>query len=197
MNTYSPTEASKRAGVSASTVRKYAGEFPTFFSETATPHKGESRLFTDEDISVLVFIAQRRKNGATDELIESGLLNDDHLTILDEMKRGDQEQAALVEAVKDAGSIQLARERERVVMLERQIRELRSDAQSNQEMIQAERERFSNDLKALNDRLIEAREAAAVSKYQADEIERLRAEIEKLGIELKEERNKKRGWFGR
>ncbi len=62
---YSPSEAAKLAGISASSARGYVKRYTDYFSSEATPPKGQPRAFTVEDVRLLRFISQATRDGAT------------------------------------------------------------------------------------------------------------------------------------
>ena len=69
-------EASDRLGVSETTIRKWASEFAGDLSQEANPGKGQPRHFSDEDMIVLITIAQQRSANVSYEDIHKTLGND-------------------------------------------------------------------------------------------------------------------------
>ena len=62
MEPYRPADVAKMLQVSASTVRNYATAFALHLSPGATV-TGESRYFTDKDLTTLAFVAQQSRQG--------------------------------------------------------------------------------------------------------------------------------------
>ncbi len=61
--------------VTAETIRAWSEEFTEFLSVMANPGKGRHRVFTDEDMQVFAYIAERKKQGALFEQIHAELAN--------------------------------------------------------------------------------------------------------------------------
>ena len=59
--------------ISGETVRTWADEFNDYLSPAATPGKGKHRLFSNDDMRVFAYIADRKEDGATFEDIHLGL----------------------------------------------------------------------------------------------------------------------------
>jgi DNA-binding transcriptional MerR regulator len=74
---YTVKTAADHAGVSVPTVYNYAKRFARFFSPTATPEKGTTRLFTVEDIRLLAYLHQKlAQQKLTYEQVEAALAAD-------------------------------------------------------------------------------------------------------------------------
>lgn len=70
MTLYRAAQAASLAGVSMAELRDFTATYAPFFSETATPPPGETRLFTGEDIRLLAFLAHVTQRGETvDEVV--------------------------------------------------------------------------------------------------------------------------------
>lgn len=74
---YTVKTAADHAGVSVPTVYNYAKRFARFFSPTATPEKGTTRLFTVDDIRLLAYLYQKLvQQKLTYEQVEAALAAD-------------------------------------------------------------------------------------------------------------------------
>ncbi|MCI0648003.1 MAG: helix-turn-helix domain-containing protein [Chloroflexi bacterium] len=71
---YGIGEAAKIVGVSPTTVRVWTADFGDFFSEFATPQKGQTRAYTDRDIAILATIKELRSQQKSNEAITSALV---------------------------------------------------------------------------------------------------------------------------
>lgn len=59
--------------VSGETVRSWSEEFSEYLSASATPGKGKHRVFSNDDLRVLSYVAERKRDGATFDEIHVGL----------------------------------------------------------------------------------------------------------------------------
>ena len=67
---YRAAQAASLASVSMAELRDFTATYAPFFSETATPPPGETRLFTAEDVRLLAFLADVTQRGETvDEVV--------------------------------------------------------------------------------------------------------------------------------
>lgn len=74
---YTVKTAAEYAGVSVPTVYNYAKRFARFFSPTATPEKGTTRLFSMDDIRLLAYLHQKLvQQKLTYEQVEAALAAD-------------------------------------------------------------------------------------------------------------------------
>lgn len=82
-----PSEVSARVGIAASTIRAWtAGEYRQYLSPSAQGGSGASRSLTDVDARVLLYIHQRKQQGAKGEDIHAELArlqDDDWLNLPD------------------------------------------------------------------------------------------------------------------
>lgn len=65
----------KRLDVTTQTVRGWADEYSDFLSNDATPAKGGTRSFNDDDLKVLVLVASMRADGESFDSIRLALAN--------------------------------------------------------------------------------------------------------------------------
>lgn len=74
---YTVKTVAEHAGVSVPTVYNYTKRFAQFFSPTATPEKGTTRLFTLEDIRLLAYLNHKlAQQKLTYEQVEAVLATD-------------------------------------------------------------------------------------------------------------------------
>lgn len=59
--------------VTPQTVKRWASEFASYLSVSATPQAGKARLFTDADLEVLALVADMKAAGKTFEEIHAAL----------------------------------------------------------------------------------------------------------------------------
>ena len=160
--TYTPSEAAKSTGVSASSVRNYSKKYPDQFSEGADPAPGQARAYTFEDLRTIAFIAEWSKNGETYEEIgqrlESGEQSDYSFSgVFEEKSIGGDDQVgpdpatatAIVQVF--AHQLQIAQERERTLyetMLrqEQEARQREADLQSRLQATSEEKGKLSGEL---------------------------------------------------
>jgi len=72
MPLYTTSAAAKLAGISGGTIRnlttgQFAASYEGLFSPSASPGKGQPRLFTSEDVKLLAFIRQQTAAGLSHE----------------------------------------------------------------------------------------------------------------------------------
>ena len=70
---YSTSKAAKLAGISPTTVRVYTADFGEFFSDQATPPKGQPRAYLDEDIGLLITIRRLKSEQKNDQAVRASL----------------------------------------------------------------------------------------------------------------------------
>ena len=70
---YTVKQASKALGISNTTLRQRGAEYAEFLSDQASPPKGQTRKYTDEDIDVLWTVAALKTQNKTDEEIAAAL----------------------------------------------------------------------------------------------------------------------------
>lgn len=70
---YTPSQAAKQAGVSASSVRNYTAKYTEWFSPGATPAPGEPRQFSPEDVKLIAYISACSAQGLTHDEIKQRL----------------------------------------------------------------------------------------------------------------------------
>ena len=66
-------QVAKQIGASPTWVRDNTKQFATLLSPTATPPKGGTRLYTDDDLAVLVTIKRMKAEGQDNQAIEASL----------------------------------------------------------------------------------------------------------------------------
>lgn len=59
---YTTTQLAARFKITDQTVKRYAGEFRAYLSPTATPEKGDTRLFTEADLTVYDLIVSMKSD---------------------------------------------------------------------------------------------------------------------------------------
>lgn len=72
---YTTTQLAARFQITDQSVKRYSGEFRAFLSPTANPEKGNTRLFTDDDLKVYdVIVRMSKVEHKTFEQIHMALL---------------------------------------------------------------------------------------------------------------------------
>jgi len=71
MNTV--TGLSNALGVTPATIRRWSGEFSDYLSRHASPPRGETRVFSDDDAAVLALVAEMRRVNIDLETITAAL----------------------------------------------------------------------------------------------------------------------------
>lgn len=70
---FTPKQLADRLGLSGTTIRNYSRLWSDYLSPSANPEAGQARLYTDDDIAVIVTIAALRDNQATTDQIRAAL----------------------------------------------------------------------------------------------------------------------------
>ena len=83
----------KRLDVTTQTVRGWADEYSDFLSSDATPAKGSTRSFNDDDLKVLVLVASMRADGESFDSIRLALANGRRGTMILPMVPSDESEA--------------------------------------------------------------------------------------------------------
>ena len=91
------TQLAKHFDKTPNTIRRWCSAYSDFLSPDANPPKGEARILTDEDTSVLVLVGEMRRDHASDESIQAALAAGDRGTWppVDETEPIPENQAAL------------------------------------------------------------------------------------------------------
>ncbi len=116
--------------VSPQTIRKWCDEFADYLSPTATPPSGEVRIFTDEDLQVLVLVSQMRQALSSYEDIKQALSRGE---------RGELPEQDLTEDA-DPGTALVIRYQAELEIRDRRIDELLEDRERWEERYEEERE---------------------------------------------------------
>ena len=66
---------------SDTTIKNWTKEFQRHLSPTANPGRGQTRVFTDDDLLFLNYVAERKRVDRPYDEIHVGLDNDQHLTL--------------------------------------------------------------------------------------------------------------------
>lgn len=159
---FTPKQLADRLGLSGTTIRNYSRLWSDYLSPSANPEAGQARLYTEDDIAVIMTIAALRDNQATTDQIRAALdagqrlapvrpLEDDRARLdaadHDQQATADQARAA-VEAAAATAEKQIAIYRDRVTAVE---------ARADQ----------------LTDRLIEAEKRAAAAEKELEVLREL------------------------
>jgi hypothetical protein len=73
---YKVGSVAKRVGRSPTWIRKNTAAFAEFFSDTANPPQGKTRVYNDRDLQVLLTIDERRNLEKSDDEIRADLVAD-------------------------------------------------------------------------------------------------------------------------
>lgn len=65
---YTTGQTAPLFGIDAITLKRWVEAYPEFFSKEAQPGKGKTRIFNDEDLEVLAFIFEKRKQLSESEI---------------------------------------------------------------------------------------------------------------------------------
>lgn len=70
---YTASTVATLAGVAIHTVHRWSEEFSRYLSAMANPQKGKQRNYTQDDLTVLLYVATSKKSGFTFEQIHAAL----------------------------------------------------------------------------------------------------------------------------
>lgn len=70
---FTPKQLADRLGLSGTTIRNYSRLWSDYLSPSANPEAGQARLYTEDDIAVIMTIAALRDNQATTDQIRAAL----------------------------------------------------------------------------------------------------------------------------
>lgn len=70
---FTPKQLADRLGLSGTTIRNYSRLWSDYLSPAANPEAGQARLYTEDDIAVIMTIAALRDNQATTDQIRAAL----------------------------------------------------------------------------------------------------------------------------
>lgn len=70
---FTPKQLADRLGLSGTTIRNYSRLWSDYLSPSANPEAGQARLYTEDDIAVIITIAALRDNQATTDQIRAAL----------------------------------------------------------------------------------------------------------------------------
>ena len=174
---YSTKHLANLFQVSRETIRTWSGEFGDYLSTEATPSKGKTRQFNDDDIAVFALVAQMRDARLGVEDIKAMLANG---------QRG--------EVPEDASMLISNYDERRVEALESQIRDLRMqliDARQERDIALAKIEGYKERIEELREEAQQARSEARdhVGDMQG-QVAQLQREIGRLIASLEVERER-------
>jgi DNA-binding transcriptional MerR regulator len=152
---YSVGQLTVIAKVAPQTVHRWCDVFSAYLSQGATPSKGRKRVFTQDDMSVLLYVATAKNGGATYEEISAALANGQRVELPDAIP---SESAALAlqvsrQDVETALHTELAVANERVSTLTR----LLSNSEDKVETLEGEIRRLHKEIGRLEAQLEAAR----------------------------------------
>ena len=143
---YKTSEAAKRVGKSPTWVRDKTAAFGDCgFSKIATPGKGKTRAYNDQDIIILATIADRKSEGVDNDAIRADLTAGEFVTVPPGAASSSPHRST-----PDPGEGQLMTEREARISLQF------AGLQGEFNTIKADNERYRTDLKAMTERAVRA-----------------------------------------
>ncbi len=80
---YTTSQLASRFKITDQTVKRYAAEFHVYLSPTATPEKGDTRLFTDDDLAVYDLIVSMKDQKQKFEQIHMALASGQRGNVVD------------------------------------------------------------------------------------------------------------------
>ena len=167
MNEYLTSHLEALYGVSAQTIRNWAMEFARHLSPSATPGKGHSRQFSEDDVRAFSLIAAMKKNGSTGEEIHVALASGQR----GELPAIQPSEIHSLVMTYHARAVTVLKQQ--IMTLQTQIEEAQTDLQKSRD----ENNQLQGKIQLLGDQL----------KTSQDEIRRLDRENAKLESRLQDE----------
>ncbi len=172
MPNYNLYAVGERFGVSVEAVRKWCIEFERYLSPRANPGGGKTRILTEEDLTIIALIVERRAESATYAEIHADLENGQRGKIPEE--KADSNTTALV-----------AMERMRQVLLDNErLTNQVADYQKRLEDLERQREEVIRVQATLDMERLRAERAETTIQQLLEERRELDREIARLHILL-------------
>jgi DNA-binding transcriptional MerR regulator len=153
-------QVAKQIGRSPTWIRDNTTAFAEFFSDLATPPKGDPRVYTDQDIRVLLTIDERRNLGKSDDEIRAdlgtGILVDPSPLVAEQPKTAKSRAAATTDLITE---------------VEARLSQAFSEMKGKHSAVMMERDHLREQLADAQDQIGELRERAASAEAVLERID--------------------------